>query len=86
MHSYLRLLLNSYQNATRRKKRLRTPQSAPSTFRILLTNKNKNGRNAEDLVIKVPIGTTIKDEETGVNACSTWDCEYEEEEVENDNN
>ena len=28
--------------------------------------KNKNGRNAEDTIIKVPVGTTIKDEETGV--------------------
>lgn len=28
-----------------------------------------------------------KDEETGVKACSKWDCEYEEEEVEkNDDN
>lgn len=28
--------------------------------------KGKNGRNAEDTIIKVPIGTTIKDNETGV--------------------
>lgn len=28
--------------------------------------KNKNGKNAEDIIIKVPIGTTIKDAETGV--------------------
>ena len=28
--------------------------------------KNKNGRSAEDNVVKVPVGTTIKDEETGV--------------------
>lgn len=27
-----------------------------------------------------------KDEKTGINACSTWDCEYEEEEVKNDDN
>lgn len=28
--------------------------------------KNKNGKKAEDTIIKVPIGTTIKDNETGV--------------------
>ena len=28
--------------------------------------KNKHGRNAEDTIIKVPIGTTVKDNETGV--------------------
>ena len=28
--------------------------------------KNKNGRNAEDTIVKVPVGTTLKDEETGV--------------------
>ena len=28
--------------------------------------KNKNGSNSEDIVIKVPLGTTIKDNETGV--------------------
>ena len=27
-----------------------------------------------------------KDEKTGVKACSKWDCEYEEKEVENDDN
>lgn len=27
--------------------------------------KNKNGKNAEDTIVKVPIGTTIKDNETG---------------------
>lgn len=28
--------------------------------------KNKNGKNAQDTMIKVPIGTTIKDQETGM--------------------
>ena len=28
--------------------------------------KSKNGRNAEDTIIKVPVGTTLKDNETGV--------------------
>lgn len=28
--------------------------------------KNKNGSNAEDTIIKVPLGTTVKDNETGV--------------------
>ena len=28
--------------------------------------KNKNGKNAEDTIIKVPIGSTIKDKDTGV--------------------
>ena len=28
--------------------------------------KNKNGKNADDILIKVPVGTTIKDAETGV--------------------
>lgn len=28
--------------------------------------KNKNGRNAVDTIVKVPVGTTVKDEETGV--------------------
>ena len=28
--------------------------------------KNKHGRNAEDTIVKVPIGTTVKDNETGV--------------------
>ncbi len=28
--------------------------------------KNKNGKNAEDTIIKVPVGTTIKDNETGM--------------------
>ena len=30
------------------------------------SGKNKNGASAEDTIIKVPVGTTIKDEETGV--------------------
>ncbi len=28
--------------------------------------KNKNGRGAEDIIIKVPVGTTVTDEETGL--------------------
>ena len=28
--------------------------------------KNKNGKNAEDTIVKVPVGTTIKDNETGI--------------------
>ena len=28
--------------------------------------KNKNGRNADDLVIKVPVGTTVRDDDTGM--------------------
>jgi len=28
--------------------------------------KNKNGKNAEDTIVKVPVGTTIKDNDTGV--------------------
>ena len=28
--------------------------------------KNKNGKNAEDTIVSVPVGTTIKDKETGV--------------------
>ena len=30
------------------------------------SGKNKNGSNAENTIIKVPLGTTVKDEETGV--------------------
>ena len=30
------------------------------------SGKNKNGANAEDTIIKVPLGTTVKDNETGV--------------------
>jgi len=28
--------------------------------------KNKNGKNAEDIIVKVPVGTTVKDNETGM--------------------
>lgn len=28
--------------------------------------KNKNGKNAEDVIVKVPVGTTVKDNETGM--------------------